>query len=160
MIVASRGPAVAILLALSLTACDSGSDIEAPPNVAATSQAPPPSAAPSSTPNSATATYAKVRELIGAMGDGGVRCEDVKILKPPQQSIKDFGLCFVDGEMEFETDIYVFGDMASRDSWLNSFAEYPDVHTLLGENWFITSGSVEELTRIQAAVGGAIDPLG
>ena len=104
------------------------------------------------------AAYPTVESLVSDMRDRGVSCEGMKILDPPQESIKDFGLCFVEGEREFETDIYLFDDDGSRDAWHSTFAEYPDVHTLLGPNWFITSGSVAELERIAAAIGGEVDP--
>jgi hypothetical protein len=81
------------------------------------------------------------------------------ILDPPQDSIKDFGLCFVDGEREFETDIYLFAEEAFRDDWYASVQGHPDIHTLLGPNWFITSGSVDELDRIAGAIGGEIDAV-
>ena len=114
--------------------------------------------APSSKASSNAAEYPSVEALVSAMGDGGVACEGMKILDAPQESIKDFGLCFVDGEGDFETDIYLFEDEESRDAWHSSFEEYPDVHTLLGPNWFITSGSVEELERMAGAIGGIVDP--
>lgn len=147
---------MSFVLTVELSACGSNAEPKATPKTPAIER----SAFPESpTPSSFGGTsYSSVKELIASMGDGGVTCEGIKILKPPQTSIADFGLCFIDGALEFETDIYVFEDTSSRDLWHNSFADYPDIHTLLGENWFITSGSVEELTRVQRAVGGTIDP--
>ena len=139
-------------------ACSQAADEpEAAPSAAAATEATP-TASVVGEAASAGAEYAKVKDLVADMAANGVSCEDVNILDAPQESIADFGLCFIDGEKEYETDIYLFDDEQSRDDWHSSFAEYPDIHTLLGANWFITSGSVEELERIQGAIGGEIDP--
>lgn len=140
-----------VLAFVSMLGACSGPSVESEP-------ATEPSAALVETSVSPTAEYAEVKDLIADMGANGVSCEDVKILDAPQESIADFGLCFIDGDKEFETDIYLFEDEEARDSWHASFAQYPDVHTLLGSNWFITSGSVDELDEIRAAIGGEIDP--
>ena len=138
----------AVLFAVMLGGCTASSPEPNP--VGEPSSAAPDGSAP-------TEEYSKVRALVADMAANGVSCEDMAILDAPQESIADFGLCFIDGEKEFETDIYLFDDEESRDSWHGSLAGYPEIHTLLGANWFITSGSVDELEQIRTAIGGEID---
>ena len=144
----ARRGLVALCVLLTLGACSDAADEPDPV----------PSASVAKETNAATAEYAKVKDLVADLAAKGVSCEDVNILDAPQDSIADFGLCFIDGEKEWETDIYIFDDQKSRDAWHTALTPYPDIHTLLGRNWFITSGSVEELEQIQGAIGGAIDP--
>lgn len=96
--------------------------------------------------------YEDVTSLVAAINAGGVACKDMRLLDAPQESIEDFGLCFI--TPEYEKDIYLFRTVEDRDAWAGGFSDNPDIHLLVGPNWFITSGSAEELAQIQAVIGG------
>lgn len=101
-----------------------------------------------------TERFENAAAVVDALEREGVECYDYKRLDAPQESILDFGLCFLTEGHEFETDIYVFDDTANRDAWIASFDG--KVGMVVGTNWFITNGSEEELATLQEALGGEI----
>ncbi|MFP5298917.1 MAG: hypothetical protein ACLGHL_08030 [Actinomycetota bacterium] len=101
-----------------------------------------------------TQRYQSAAAVVEALEAEGVTCRDYKRLDAPQESILDFGLCFLSEGHEYESDIYVFEEASARDSWIQSFDG--KVGMLVGENWFITNGSDKELKTLQEALGGEI----
>lgn len=112
---------------------------------------------PSPTPTAASAQdYDTAKSLVAALKAAGVRCADFRRLDQNQSSLADFGLCFLNGDHTYETDIYILNDPAMLQPWVDQFSDNEGIHVLAGANWFITSGSIGELEQIAGAIGGTI----
>ena len=98
------------------------------------------------------AAFEDVPSLVRAMNSGGVACKDMEQVDAPQETIADFGFCFI--TPDYEKDIYIFENTEDRDLWVQSLEEVPDIYLLIGPNWFITSGSQPELEDIRGVLGG------
>lgn len=98
--------------------------------------------------------YESASDVVAALGNEDVECREFKRLDAPQESIKDFGLCFLREDRQYESDIYVFEDATARDSWVAGFEGKTKM--LVGPNWFITNGSEAELETLRSALGGEI----
>lgn len=98
--------------------------------------------------------FESASEVVAALAEEGVECYDFRTLDAPQESIKDFGLCFLSEGHDYETDIYVFEDSAIKESWMAGFEG--KIGLLVGQNWFITNGSDAEMDVLQESLGGQI----
>lgn len=114
------------------------------------------SVAPS--PSVQAAEFDSALALVDALAAEGLRCTDYRRLKVSQPSLADFGLCFLRGDRQFETDIYILKDESSRSGWVSQYEKHDSIYVLEGSNWFITSGSPEQLAEIAAIVGGQVVP--
>jgi hypothetical protein len=145
-----RGRLVSCVIAgvLILGAC--GDDEQVTPQ-AEVSVTPSPSA-------QAAEEFDSARALVDVLGAEGLKCKEYRRLKVSQPSLADFGLCFLRGDRQFETDIYILKDESSRSGWVSQYEKYDSIYVLEGSNWFITSGSPEQLAEIAAIVGGQVVP--
>jgi hypothetical protein len=102
--------------------------------------------------------FESARDLVDALGAEGLKCKEYRRLKVSQPSLADFGLCFLRGDRQFETDIYILKDESSRSGWVSQYEKYDSIYVLEGSNWFITNGSPEQLSEIAAIIGGQVVP--
>lgn len=143
------GTCIAVAGLILLGACG-GDDDDVTPQ-AEVSLTPSPSA-------QAAAEFNSARALVDALGAGGLRCKEYRRLKVSQPSLADFGLCFLRGDRQFETDIYILKDESSRSGWVSQYEKYDSIYVLEGSNWFITNGSREQLAEIASIIGGQVVP--
>jgi hypothetical protein len=104
------------------------------------------------------ARYETARGIVDALSEGGLPCEDFRELEPVPEGVLDFGLCFLRGDPQYESDIYVYEDEDAAEAAAGGYERYEAIVVLHDSNWYITNGSRAQLEEMQEVLGGTILP--
>lgn len=108
-------------------------------------------AATLSVPAAATA-----QELVDQMSAEGVKCRGFETQDAPQETLVDFGKCYLRSNHENETDIYVCRSIEACELWVEALKRTKGFYLLVGDTWILTNASLDELQDAQAALGGDV----